>query len=109
MLHVLTHSLPARRSAHLNYLALYWGGARIGRFLGAISLNDKWKGPRKAVFMVVAAMLVFLLIYSIVDLTFAQVATFLLFILLNFGAFAIGRSMAEIGRASCRERVCQYV
>src|SRR3546814_9784748 len=94
MLHVLTHSLPARRSAHLNYLALYWGGAMIGRFLGAISLNDKWKGPRKAVFMVVAAMLVFLLIYSIVDLTFAQVATFLLFILLNFGAFAIGRSMA---------------
>src|SRR3546814_8506289 len=40
------------------------------------------------------SMLVFLLIYSIVDLTFAQVATFLLFILLNFGAFAIGRSMA---------------
>ncbi len=77
-----------------NYLALYWGGAMIGRFLGAISLNDKLKGARKTVYMVVAAMLVFLLIYSIVDLTFAQVATFLLFILLNFGAFAIGRSKA---------------
>lgn len=77
-----------------NYLSLYWGGAMIGRFLGAISLNDKWKGPKKAVFMVVAALLVFLLIYSIVDLTFTQVAAFLIFILLNFGAFAIGRSLA---------------
>lgn len=77
-----------------NYLSLYWGGAMIGRFLGAISLNDKLAGIRKMVYMVAVAMVVFLLIYSIVDLTFGQVATFLLFILLNFGAFAIGRSMA---------------
>ncbi len=77
-----------------NYLALYWGGAMIGRFLGAISLNDKLTGGRKTVYMVVAAMLVFFLIYSIVDLTFAQISAFLLFVLLNFGAFAIGRSMA---------------
>lgn len=77
-----------------NYLALYWGGAMIGRFMGAISLNGRLVGIRKMVYMAVAALVVFFLILGVVDLTLAQTATFLLFILLNFGAFAIGRSMA---------------
>ena len=77
-----------------NYLALYWGGAMIGRFLGAISLNGKLNPTKKAVYMVVAAAAVFLVIYSIVNLSFSQIATFLVFIVLNFVAFAIGRSVA---------------
>ncbi len=77
-----------------NYLALYWGGAMIGRFLGSISLNDKLNATKKAIYMVLTAAAVFLVIYSIVDLTFAQIATFIIFILLNFVAFAIGRSVA---------------
>ncbi|MGK6351776.1 sugar MFS transporter [Parapedobacter sp. DT-150] len=77
-----------------NYLALYWGGAMIGRFLGAISLNDKLVGTKKALFMVFTAGAVFLVIYSIVNLSFAQIATFLVFILLNFAAFALGKSVA---------------
>ena len=77
-----------------NYLALYWGGAMIGRFLGSISLNDKLDGTKKALYMVLAAAVVFLVIYGIVDLTFGQISTFLLFIVLNFIAFALGRSVA---------------
>lgn len=77
-----------------NYLALYWGGAMIGRFLGSISLNDKLNATKKMSYMLVAAIAVFLVIYSIVNLSFEQIATFLIFIVLNFGAFAIGRSVA---------------
>jgi FHS family L-fucose permease-like MFS transporter len=75
-----------------NYLALYWGGAMIGRFLGAISLNHSISTTKKAAYMAITAALVFLLIYGIVDLTFGQISFFLVFIALNFVAFFIGKS-----------------
>lgn len=78
-----------------NYLALYWGGAMIGRFLGAISLNGKLNATKKVTYMIAVAIAVFAVIYSIVDLSFGQVSIFLLFILLNFAAFGIGRSVAS--------------
>ena len=77
-----------------NYLALYWGGSMIGRFLGAISLNDKLNASKKWGYMVLSAIAVFLVIFSIVDLTFGQISLFLVFMVLNFVAFAIGRSVA---------------
>lgn len=75
-----------------NYLAMYWGGAMIGRFLGAISLNHTISQTKKMIYMVVTAAAVFLLIYSIVDLTFDQMSFFLVFLVLNFVAFLIGKS-----------------
>ncbi len=75
-----------------NYLAMYWGGAMIGRFLGAISLNHSINMSKKLVYMVVTAALVFGLIYSIVDLTFEQVSFFPVFIVINLIAFMIGKS-----------------
>lgn len=75
-----------------NYLAMYWGGAMIGRFLGAISLNHTMSQAKKMIYMVVTATAVFLLIYSIVDLTFDQMSFFLVFLVLNFAAFLIGKS-----------------
>ncbi|WP_080778481.1 sugar MFS transporter [Chryseobacterium phocaeense] len=75
-----------------NYLALYWGGAMIGRFLGAISLNQSISAGKKAVYMLGAAAAVFLVIFSIVDLSFAQISFFIVFIVLNFIAFFIGKS-----------------
>ncbi|RWW91982.1 sugar MFS transporter [Flavobacterium cerinum] len=75
-----------------NYLAMYWGGAMIGRFLGAISLNHTISQTKKMIYMVVTAAAVFLLIYSIVDLTFDQMSFFLVFLVLNFIAFLIGKS-----------------
>ena len=79
-------------SVSKNYLALYWGGAMIGRFLGAISLNHSISATKKAVYMVAAAALVFLLIFSIVNLDFSQISFFIGFIVLNFIAFMIGKS-----------------
>jgi FHS family L-fucose permease-like MFS transporter len=75
-----------------NYLALYWGGAMIGRFLGSISLHPELQQSRKISLMIGIALAVFLLIFSIVDLSFAQVSTFIGFIILNLIAFFIGRS-----------------
>lgn len=75
-----------------NYLALYWGGAMIGRFLGAISLNQSLSQEKKALYMLGAAGAVFLVIFSIVNLSFAQISFFLVFIVLNFIAFFIGKA-----------------
>lgn len=75
-----------------NYLALYWGGAMIGRFLGAVSLHPSLAAGKKAVYMLGIAVFVFLLIFTIVDLSFSQISTFIIFIVLNLGAFFIGRS-----------------
>jgi FHS family L-fucose permease-like MFS transporter len=77
-----------------NYLALYWGGAMIGRFLGSISLHPEMHQSRKVVYMTGIAVAVFLLIFSIVDLSFAQMSTFIAFILLNLLAFFIGKAAA---------------
>lgn len=74
-----------------DYLALYWGGAMIGRFLGAISLNQKIAGVNKIMYMAGSAALVFLLLFGIVNLDFKHVSVFLIFILLNLVAFVLGR------------------
>jgi len=74
-----------------NYLALYWGGAMIGRFLGAISLSNLDQ-VKKLIYMVLAAAAVYLVVFSIVELSFAQTSFFIIFIVLNIIAFVIGKS-----------------
>jgi FHS family L-fucose permease-like MFS transporter len=75
-----------------NYLALYWGGAMIGRFLGSISLSQNLSPGKKAVYMIAVAIFIFLLIFAIVELSFEQIAVFLVFIVLNLIGFFIGKS-----------------
>lgn len=77
-----------------NYLALYWGGAMIGRFLGAISLNGSISMGKKIVYMILTAAAVFGVIFWIVSnsLSFAQISYFVIFIILNLIAFMIGKS-----------------
>ncbi|WP_349313675.1 sugar MFS transporter [Chitinophaga sp. MM2321] len=75
-----------------NYLALYWGGAMIGRFLGAVSLSTVISERRKPYYMAGIAIAVFFFIYSVVSLSFAQMAPFLGLIVLNLAAFFLGRS-----------------
>eukprot|EP01133_Synstelium_polycarpum_P010545 gene10545-12268_t len=74
-----------------NYLALYWGGAMIGRFLGAISLSELPQS-KKLLYMVLAALAVCLVVFGIIDLTFAQSSFFIVFVVLNIIAFVIGKS-----------------
>ncbi len=80
------------QAAAKNYLSLYWGGAMIGRFLGSISLNNNLALSKKVIYMIATSVAIFVLIFSIVDLSFAQISVFLLFIVLNLVAFFIGKS-----------------
>jgi len=77
-----------------NYLSMYWGGAMIGRFLGAISLSENLPFERKLTYMLLVAVAIFGVIFAIVDLLFSEVWPFLFFMVLNFAAFALGRSLA---------------
>ncbi|WP_068945015.1 sugar MFS transporter [Chryseobacterium timonianum] len=88
----LEETMKFNEAISKNYLSLYWGGAMIGRFLGAISLNHSISQAKKAIFMLGAAALVFLVIFSIVNLSFEQISFFLVFILLNFAAFFVGKA-----------------
>lgn len=88
----LEETMKFNEAISKNYLSLYWGGAMIGRFLGAISLNQSISQAKKAIFMLGTASLVFLVIFSIVNLSFEQISFFLVFILLNFAAFFVGKA-----------------
>lgn len=77
-----------------NYLAIYWGGAMIGRFLGAISLSKQFSAPKKFLLMLLTTTVVFCILLAIIDLSFAQVSTFLIFLGINLFGFVLGKSAA---------------
>lgn len=82
-----------------SFLAFYWGGAMIGRFLGAISLSEMANGSRKFLYMLGTAIISFFIIYFAVyiesGLVFPikNVLPFLIFLVINLIAFLVGRSM----------------
>lgn len=81
-----------------NFLAFYWGGAMIGRFLGAISLSNLQK-IKKYGFMLITSIVTFLLIYGIIYLEsgsnfeFKRVSPFIIFLILNYVGFMFGKSL----------------
>ena len=83
-----------------SYLAFYWGGAMIGRFLGAISLSGMQNQAKKFGIMVGVAILSFLFIYFAVILesespfAFSNTYPFILFLVINLIGFQIGKSLA---------------
>jgi len=82
-----------------SYLAFYWGGAMIGRFLGAVSLSGMQNQTRKLGIMIGIAVLSFLLIYFAVVLesettfAFSNTYPFILFLVINLVGFQIGKSL----------------
>lgn len=89
------------------YLAFYWGGAMIGRLLGAVSLNNELAEGKKYPIMAAISITVFGFIYLItgleldasgsiafVGLEFNEVLFYLLFLGLNYVAFMLGKSNA---------------
>ncbi|MDC0230913.1 hypothetical protein OAK19_03020, partial [Aureispira] len=86
------------------YLAFYWGGAMIGRLLGAVSFNVETPMSRKYPLMAVISLSVFGFIYlvtglkledggvSFVGLEISEVSLYMLFLGLNFIGFYIGKS-----------------
>ncbi len=88
------------------YLAFYWGGAMIGRLLGAVAFDTNNQGTKKYGLMAVISWSVFLFIYAVtglkledvgvvfVGLELEEVAYYLLFLVINFIGFYVGRSNA---------------
>ncbi len=74
------------------FLAYYWGGAMIGRFMGSISMS-KMAPLTKYLLMVAAAIATFMLIFFITEVTLAEVFYFLLFLALNYLVFIAARSL----------------
>lgn len=80
------------------FLSYYWGGAMIGRFLGAVSLS-RMKTLKKALYMLVLAVAGFIFIFTVNyylhALSFAQVSLFLLFMLVNYFCFHLGKGKSS--------------
>ena len=54
------------------YLAFYWGGAMIGRFMGSVSLSET-KGFKKHISMIGIAIVLFIIIFLITKLDFSLI------------------------------------
>ncbi len=74
------------------YLAFSWGGAMIGRFMGSISLSET-KGAKKYLSMAGIAIVLFVIIFLITKIEFALVWYFLIFLVINYFAFMLGKSL----------------
>ncbi|NMM48369.1 sugar MFS transporter [Marinigracilibium pacificum] len=90
----LDHIAGLEESLAKNYLAYYWGGAMIGRFLGALSLSNL-PMLKKNFYMVISAILSFVVIYFISDLPFTAITPFLIILVLNYLFFLLGKSLAS--------------
>lgn len=89
------------------YLAFYWGGAMIGRFLGSVSMSAMSNKYKKYVIMAVLSIGSFFFIYLITGikneggafyfspLPFSEVALFIVFLALNYLAFFMGKGNAS--------------
>ncbi len=84
-----------------SFLAFYWGGAMIGRFIGAISLSNMASQSKKIFYMIAVAIIAFFIIYFAVYIEsadgfpFKKILPLLGFIALNFIAFLFGKSLAH--------------
>lgn len=72
------------------YVAFYWGGLMIGRFMGAISLSEVKKSV-KYILMLAIPILAFFVIWYLKGLDIAL--TYGIFLLLNLLAFIAGKSL----------------
>lgn len=79
-----------------NYVSFYWGGAMIGRFIGAVSLSDMENKLRKNLLMLFVPVVAFIVVTIVVNVRGLDTSLaygFGLMMLLNFGAFFLGRSL----------------
>lgn len=91
------------------YLSYYWGGAMIGRLMGAVSLNQKLKATQRYLYMAFIAMGIFAFLYFVTSfkpnengifewtaLSLSEVSFYLLYLLLNYAAFYVGKGKAAL-------------
>lgn len=85
------------------FLAFYWGGLMIGRFLGAISLSSLQK-TKKYLSMLLVSVITFFVIFGAnyfvmrffekrESLEFSDISPYFIFLAVNYLGFIIGRSL----------------
>jgi MFS transporter, FHS family, L-fucose permease len=73
------------------YVAFYWGGLMIGRFMGAVSLSDMKNKNLKFLLLLAIPVAAFGVIWFYNDLHTALI--YLVFLLINLAAFMAGKSL----------------
>ena len=82
------------------FLAFYWGGLMIGRFLGAISLSKISNPAKKYCFMFISAIVTMIILYIAInikenDFEAINFAYFAILVVLSFLAFILGQSVSN--------------
>ena len=84
------------------FLSYYWGGAMIGRFLGAVSMGSITDKTKKYLLMALLSILFFFVLYFITGikieakefslqlLSMSKIWLFIVFLILNYFAFLVG-------------------
>lgn len=74
------------------FVAFYWGGAMIGRFLGSISLSEM-KAVKKYSLMFIVGIVLFVIIFLITKTEITNVWYYIIFLVINYFAFILGKSL----------------
>jgi FHS family L-fucose permease-like MFS transporter len=78
------------------YLAFYWGGAMIGRFLGALNMSSL-SPVKKLSFTAIVAFGSYLVVFTLTGLTFEETWPYLIYVLMNYiMSFVIGNKPERI-------------
>ncbi len=96
MISYIEKAVQLTETAAKEYLALYWGGAMIGRFIASVAFNKGMSKGVKLLYMIGIAAAVFILLLSITNLTFADMKFFLVFIGMNIVGFMLGKSSTSL-------------
>ncbi|TRX53360.1 sugar MFS transporter [Fulvivirga sp. M361] len=76
-----------------NLLALYWGGAMVGRFVGSISMSDSIVGIKKIGAMVLVSMVLYVMITFVSGFTFQETYPFLICVAVNIILSIVGKGL----------------
>lgn len=79
-----------------NYVSFYWGGAMVGRFIGAVAMSNIKDQMRKTLLMLALPVLAFIVVTIVVNIRGLDMSLafgFGLMMILNFAAFFLGRSL----------------
>lgn len=78
------------------FIAFYWGGAMIGRFLGAVSMSNI-PMPKKYALMAALSAIAFGVVFWVVNvrynIDFHEAMPYIIFLILNYLAFVVGKSV----------------
>ncbi len=74
------------------FLAFYWGGAMIGRFVGSLSMSNM-ESVKKYSFMAAVAIAGFILIFTITGFNIDEVLPFVGYLVANYIAFISAKSI----------------